>query len=241
MFKKVWGPCLERLTWAVSIFLWASTDSCLMRVAWFRLGNGHGWTTDQRKADTLYTKPSIMVVPLCFAKSCIGCVRCFHGEGSLCVPRHIQIHSNSGPIYTYTGTHPYTQCMSIQTQAGTPTEALCDCVAWKLWIACMMATRFPLCLTFLKYWWHSPCGAPCLPPSQALCRISHPGKRATLVVKRSTWLKPQKAEQSELIGIQQDAALPVSNSFPVWEDHRASRGKFEHKRRWWKITSISTF
>lgn len=127
MFKKVWGPCLERLTWAVSIFLWASTDSCLMRVAWFRLGNGHGWTTDQRKLDTLYTKPSIMVVPLCFAKSCIGCVRCFHGEGSLCVPRHIQIHSNSGPIYTYTDTNPYTQCMSIQTQAGTPTEALWLC------------------------------------------------------------------------------------------------------------------
>lgn len=35
--------------------------------------------------------------------------------------------------------------------------------------------------------------------------------------------EPQKAEQSELIGIQEDAALPVSKTLPVWEDHCASR------------------
>lgn len=33
----------------------------------------------------------------------------------------------------------------------------------------------------------------------------------------------QKAEQAELIGIQEDAAQPVSNTFPVWEDRGASR------------------
>lgn len=35
--------------------------------------------------------------------------------------------------------------------------------------------------------------------------------------------EPQKAEQSELIGIQEDVALPVSKTSPVWEDHYASR------------------
>lgn len=35
--------------------------------------------------------------------------------------------------------------------------------------------------------------------------------------------EPQKAEQSDLIVIQEDAALPVSKTVPVWEDHCASR------------------
>lgn len=35
--------------------------------------------------------------------------------------------------------------------------------------------------------------------------------------------EPQKAEQSDLIGIQEDTVLPVSKTVPVWEDHCASR------------------
>lgn len=35
-------------------------------------------------------------------------------------------------------------------------------------------------------------------------------------------VEPQKAEKSEIIGIQEDAAQPVSNTVPVWEDHYAS-------------------
>lgn len=55
-------------------------------------------------------------------------------------------------------------------------------------------------------------------------------------------VEPRKAEQSELIGIQEDSTLPVSNTFPVWEDHRASRESLNaNAADEYLITSISSF
>lgn len=91
------------------------------------------------------------------------------------------------------------------------------------WMACMIATRSSLGLTFLKYSWHSPCGAPCVYlPRRHCAELASRGKRL-LCCQMIHMDEPQKAEQSELIGIQDAAALPVSKTFPVWEDHCASR------------------
>lgn len=115
----------------------------------------------------------------------------------------------------------------------TPTDTLRCRVLSKRWrMACTIATRSPLCLTFLKYSWHSPCSAPCLPPSQALCRISQPWKTATLLSNDSHGWAAKKQKPSGLIGIQEDAALPVSESSCL-RGSQCLRGKFECSCSWW--------
>ena len=107
-----------------------------------------------------------------------------------------------GHTHTYldTFTRTYTQCSSIQRQTHTHTHThprQPSVTVWhkkRWWMARMIATRSPLCLTFLKCSWHSPHGAPCLPPLEALCRISQPWKTATLLSNDSHgWASESRA------------------------------------------------
>lgn len=146
---------------------------------------------------------------------------CFlEGDTLYVLKRHtLSIHTNtfSGPSHLDTCAHR----VHINTEPHSRPRKLFVTAVHGWWMAYMIATRSPLCLTFLKYSWHSPRGAPCLPPSQALCWISQPWKNCYSVVKWFTWLSHRKPE---LIGIQEKTpALPVSSTFPVWEDHCASR------------------
>lgn len=86
----------------------------------------------------------------------------------------------------------------------------------------MIATRSPLCLTFLNTCDILPAALLVCLPHRHCAELASRGKRL-LCCQMTHMVKPQKAEQSELIGIQEDAALPVSDALPVWEDHCASR------------------